>query len=125
MRLEIGEAVEVRTQICHAATAPVLLSQLEISYSRNISVLIQLASRCTQKFSPKRRSNVQVQGDAREGFPGSWVAAKIIAKDLGFVTVIYDDVSFFPCPFSRISRALPLYEHNTCDQVLEGDACSS
>ena len=34
-----------------------------------------------------------MQGNAREGFPGAWSTAKIVAKDVGFVTVVYDEVN--------------------------------
>lgn len=36
---------------------------------------------------------LQVQGNALDGFPESWSTARIVAKDVGFVTVVYDDVS--------------------------------
>lgn len=35
--------------------------------------------------------SVEVQGNAREGFPGAWCTAKIVAKDVGFVTVVYEE----------------------------------
>lgn len=70
MRFDIGETVEVGS--------PTVCPIHQCVYRPHTAVSLYFG--------------LQVQGDAREGFSGAWSVARIIAKNVGFVTVIYDQV---------------------------------
>lgn len=114
MTFEIGDKVEVFFRAVDVLE--VLLMQCRRMSSSNACTRIAEQTRCIVMEMVVK----QVQGNARDGFPGAWTMATILAKDLGFVTVVYHDVRLQP--YLQENKSVKLL---SAASRLRGMQCSS